>query len=238
MNGAKTIGASEIAAVLGLDRFTTPRALWERKTNRAPPFTGNPDTVRGKHLEASLCSWGLELSNGHRNERTWAPVGKVLDNGQLEVRHPSRTFARATPDLLAAIAPVRWPASEPLDPSRSHLLCCVDVKAPRSDRRKVPGGGYERVWSEEEQVAPIGYQAQVTYQVGVLRACGVPVVAGELWAGPFYGELARVAVPFDEALFALMLDRAEAFLDLVARDVPPPDDFAVNLAATQEQPNV
>lgn len=237
MSNAKTIGASEIAAVLGLDRFTTPRQLWERKTGRAPPFTGNPDTVRGKHLEASLCSWGLELADGVRKEDEWENShSTVLPNGQIEAWHPTRTFARATPDLLATLVPVRWPASEPLDPSRSHLLCCVDVKAPRSDRRKVTGGGYERVWSEAEQVAPIGYQAQVTYQVGVLRACGVPAVAGELWAGPFNGELARVAVPFDEALFALMLDRAEAFLDLVVRDVPPPDDFAVNLAVQEQHP--
>lgn len=46
------LGASEIAAVMGLDRYKTALDVWNEKTGRTTPFTGNAHTERGNRLEA------------------------------------------------------------------------------------------------------------------------------------------------------------------------------------------
>lgn len=46
------IGASEIAAMLGLNPYQTPVQLWLTKTGKDEGFTGNYATRRGQHLEA------------------------------------------------------------------------------------------------------------------------------------------------------------------------------------------
>lgn len=52
----KTIGASEIAAAVGLSPFKTPLRLWEEKTGRkaAPDLSGNPAVLFGVRAEEHL----------------------------------------------------------------------------------------------------------------------------------------------------------------------------------------
>lgn len=45
------IGASEVAAILGLDEHNTPHNVWLEKTKRVPPFAGNQATKMGHLLE-------------------------------------------------------------------------------------------------------------------------------------------------------------------------------------------
>lgn len=48
------VGASEVAAILGLDPRRTPLALWLDKTGQRPPFEGNEWTRMGHRLEAVI----------------------------------------------------------------------------------------------------------------------------------------------------------------------------------------
>lgn len=195
------IGASQIAAILGIDRFTTPEQLFARMTGAAPAEPENPDMKRGKHLEGGLCAWWCDLASATRQETHFASRGVVLGNGQLQVMHPLFPWARATADVVAECLPVN---------STTRALVACDTKCPRSDGKKV-GDEWVKVWSQSAQAAPLSYIAQSTYQVGVLRAAGVPVEIGELAAGPCWGELIRVAVPFDAEVFADILGAAERF---------------------------
>ena len=47
----KYIGGSDAAAVVGLNPFSSPFALWAEKTNRVPAFEGNLATEVGTYLE-------------------------------------------------------------------------------------------------------------------------------------------------------------------------------------------
>jgi putative phage-type endonuclease len=56
------IGASEIAAILGLNEYMSPLDVWLVKTGRKPPFEGNEHTRRGNRQEAQILAWlGEEL---------------------------------------------------------------------------------------------------------------------------------------------------------------------------------
>jgi putative phage-type endonuclease len=54
---AQTIGASEIAAVIGLSEYKTPLEVWLEKTGRKPPFEGNEHTKRGNLQEDMILTW-------------------------------------------------------------------------------------------------------------------------------------------------------------------------------------
>jgi len=51
---SKGIGGSEITAVMGLDPYATPYALWERKTGRVADFGENKFTRAGNYLEDAV----------------------------------------------------------------------------------------------------------------------------------------------------------------------------------------
>lgn len=51
------IGASEIAAILGLNEYMSPLDVWLVKTGRKPPFEGNEHTRRGQRQEAQILAW-------------------------------------------------------------------------------------------------------------------------------------------------------------------------------------
>lgn len=48
---SRYIGGSDAAAVVGLNRFSSPYSLWAEKTGRTPPFEGNLATDVGTFLE-------------------------------------------------------------------------------------------------------------------------------------------------------------------------------------------
>ena len=54
---SKTIGSSEIAAIMGLNKYMTPIDVWKRKTSRAEEFEGNAATKRGLLLEPVVAEW-------------------------------------------------------------------------------------------------------------------------------------------------------------------------------------
>lgn len=78
------IGASEVAAIMGLSPWSTPTSVWEVKTGRAEEYKGNARTQRGNEMEPAARAY-FELYHG----LTFDPV---------TVTHPDYPFIRASLD--------------------------------------------------------------------------------------------------------------------------------------------
>jgi putative phage-type endonuclease len=66
------LGASEIAAVMGIDRWRTPLDVFPEKTGLTEPFTGNKHTERGNRLESIAAELFTELTGQKLQRRTQA----------------------------------------------------------------------------------------------------------------------------------------------------------------------
>ena len=64
---SKTIGGSEIAAILAIDPYKSPYQLWLEKTGREPGFTGNKFTEAGIILEDAVARF-FEKRTGYKVE--------------------------------------------------------------------------------------------------------------------------------------------------------------------------
>jgi putative phage-type endonuclease len=84
----KGIGGSEIAAVLGLDPYTTPYALWERKTARVPSSPENANTQRGHYLEPALAAFFADKT------------GFDVWEEKTRIEHPERPFLIGETDRI------------------------------------------------------------------------------------------------------------------------------------------
>jgi putative phage-type endonuclease len=83
-----SIGASEVAAILGISPWDKPVDVWMRKVGLADEFAGNAATARGNYLERGLLAWLGDT------------VG--LEFNPVESRaHADYPFITATPDGLA-----------------------------------------------------------------------------------------------------------------------------------------
>ncbi len=214
-----SIGASNIAAVLGVDPWKTPQQLYDERVNDAP-FEGNEHTRRGNHLEPGLCAWYLDVAAAEDTADTWSSLLEIPrdEKGQMRLRHPDFDWVHATPDLVVRAVPICGSIDGP-------KFLVVDTKCPTSSSKKVAGGGWAKTWDEGEQVAPLHYRAQSLWQIHVARAAGIPVAGGELAAGPFFGKLHRVFVAPDTEWFELALARAAEFHDCLKHRKPLPPHF-------------
>lgn len=85
------LGASEIAAILGVDPFAGPLDIYLRKVEGfVPPV--NSDMERGMFLEPGVADW-----YDHRNGTMSTPHGETL-------RHATRPLILATPDRTAGLS--------------------------------------------------------------------------------------------------------------------------------------
>ena len=87
----KGIGASEVAAVVGLSPWETPYSLWLRKTGQVPPIEENFAMRRGHYLEDAVVQWW--------QDETGEKVIKASAADIIYV-HPDYDFMRATPDRI------------------------------------------------------------------------------------------------------------------------------------------
>jgi len=69
------IGASEIAAIVGLNPWRSALDVWLEKTGRAQPFAGNARTSLGEILEPHIIDWWV----GQRGATELAPLGTLRD---------------------------------------------------------------------------------------------------------------------------------------------------------------
>lgn len=86
---AQGIGASEIAAVAGLNPWAGPHDVWERKTGRAPPWEDTVASLWGRYMEPAIIAlWraktGTKVRYANRHQRTAV--------------HPTNPLCVATPD--------------------------------------------------------------------------------------------------------------------------------------------
>jgi Phage-related protein, predicted endonuclease len=81
----KTIGASEIGAILGVNPYMSPVDVWMVKTLRKPEFEGNAATERGLILEPAIAAWFKNHS------KFWVEASQV--------RHFASRYCSATPDF-------------------------------------------------------------------------------------------------------------------------------------------
>jgi len=84
------IGASDAAAVLGVDPYRSPTALWLEKTGRAEGFAGNAATDWGHRLEPVIAEWVADAR----------PEWSILDPGGMTYRHLEHEWMACTPDRV------------------------------------------------------------------------------------------------------------------------------------------
>ena len=134
------LGASEIAAALGLSRWKAPITLWLEKTGRQPPTpTGEP------------ALWGTKLEPIIRAEYIERHGVEVRIPKQSEY-HPEISWARATVDGY-----VYAPGDETGKLARSHVLECKTVGL------RLAGD-----WGEEgNEEVPDYYYTQAVWQMFV-----------------------------------------------------------------------
>ena len=87
----KGIGASEVAAILGLSPWDTPFSLWLKKTHQAEPEPENFAMRRGHYLEDAVVQWW--------QDETGEKVIKASAADIIYV-HPYYDFMRVTPDRI------------------------------------------------------------------------------------------------------------------------------------------
>lgn len=83
----KTLGASEVAAVAGLDPHRSALDIFLEKTGQVEPFQGNTFTEWGLRLEAVIAA-------------KYAESQHVLLSPSDTVAHPTEPWATATPDRI------------------------------------------------------------------------------------------------------------------------------------------
>ena len=87
----KGIGASEVAAILGLSPWETPFSLWLKKTKQVDPEPENFAMRRGHYLEDAVVQWW--------QDETGEKVIKASAADIIYV-HPLYPFMRVTPDRI------------------------------------------------------------------------------------------------------------------------------------------
>lgn len=190
------IGASDIAAVCGLNPYRAPIEVWREKVGLSEPFAGNEATYWGQ-VHEPLVREEYRLRNG---VNMWIPKTSIF--------HPSARFARATPDAIVIDDDCAY--SEEWPPVCERWKYAVQVKTvgPRSLRR----------WEDER--LPHEYEAQVQWEMYVtdLPRCDVAVLLG----GQQYEE--RRVERNDDVIESLVEMATEFWGWVETKTEPPPDE--------------
>ena len=85
------IGASEVAAIVGLSPWETPFSLWLKKTHQVPPTEENEAMRRGHYLEDAVVQWWMHETGEQVIKASAADIIYV---------HPEYDYMRVTPDRI------------------------------------------------------------------------------------------------------------------------------------------
>ncbi len=191
------IGASDVAAVLGLSPWASPWSVWADKAGLLPPDPEDEAMTAGRWLEAAIGPWFTHETGLHvAGEQTWCA-------------HPGHDHHRCTVDgFVFEVAQVVAPVCNPVDldgPAIDHALGDFEVKVTGPGRR----------WDE----LPAHYQAQGQWQMHVT---GLPRV----WFAVLMGrrlDIHQLARDQDDIDF--MVDQVDRFWhDHVLTGTPPATD--------------
>jgi len=216
------IGASEIAAVMGISPYDSPFSLWWRK-QMGWETDANPEMSTGTWLEPTIADWYEENAD---------------PNGNLAIRraglyaNPDRPWQTATPDRLIYLA---CPACDGGPQQHDTGTCC-----PVQCRECLDSGIGSKLlalleckwvayswdgWGEEgTDEVPVHYRAQALWQLDVMGVDEVTICA----LGP--GGFRVYRIRRDETDLCGMRERGRRFMDsLAAGKAPDVDEHSATL---------
>jgi putative phage-type endonuclease len=199
------ITASEIAVVMGLSPWSSPFALYHRKTGDLPEQADTTAMALGRHLEMFVADAFDEL---RRDDLV------VLGNGRELFAHPERPWQLATPDRELSERCGRCAGNE--FGHLSHALIAVlECKTSASYDGWGPDGSDE---------IPVHYRCQVLWQMDVIG-----VTTGYVATLFLHSRTLRVyELTMDdqaESDLGLMRAHARIFLTRIEAGDPPPVDW-------------
>lgn len=205
------LGASEVAAVLGVSPFGSAMAVWAEKTGRTEPFQGNENTDFGNWLEKPLIDWYAERF----------PDEAVFHNTRSYQAPGEHSWMGATPDGF-----VIPDGKLMLDPGKEISEGVFDfARIKRSIQAKTAHWTGKDSWGEEmTSDIPSYYLIQVQWEMEVLRLLGSDVEVADL---PVLVDRERrvYRVRYSPDLVASIVRQARAFWqNCVLEDVPPEPD--------------
>lgn len=188
------IGGSEVGALIGVNEHETAMSIWSKKKRTEPDV----------ELTGAPIEWGHRLENVVA-EKTAEEIGMVARFGGGLWADQERPFIRVTPDRFAC-KPRSWKAE-----------AVIECKTAGDDEHWE--SGTIRPNGHGTGSAPLAYQAQIQWQMGIL---GLPVG----YLGCFHIDRSRqfftVEVHFDKEWFREMCDAAERFWvqNILGDDIP------------------
>ncbi|TXH41727.1 MAG: hypothetical protein E6Q97_36965 [Desulfurellales bacterium] len=202
----QSLGASEVAAVLGCNENMSPLDVWLVKTGRAEPFAGNEHTERGKRQERQILEWlGGELKRR---------IVCDLDS----VRY-LQTIATATPDGIGlGINPIPpfardWSlVGEPTDGMRELIDDCLSMDGFLVEAKST----LRRIQSIDDLDKSHLIQCQWQMLCTGIHRCYLAIF------GPMVSDYKYFEIHWDEAFAMELLRQADEWWDRhVTNDMPP-----------------
>lgn len=211
------LGASEIAAVAGLNPHASPWDVWLAKTGQSR-FEGNELTEWGHRLEPAI------------RQKYADETGYIVEVPASSMFHPARPWQRATPDGIVYVQP-RCGGDGTCDPSGPAMCAYTDddgecgcwCHAPRKISRlfqakNVGEWPARRLW---EEGVPDYVQLQEQWEMDVTGAVIADVCA--LVGG---NDFRMFSVTYDAKLAADLVDIGAEFMHRVERGIPPSVDHS------------
>ncbi len=195
---ATGIGASEIAAVVGLSRYKKPVDIWARKLHLVPDEEAGEPARWGNRLEQVI-------ADAYAESEGIDPV-LLIQPGTL--RHPEHPIALATPDRIR------------LSPDALAKLGHAETTWDRNVQIKTASLRVADRWGEADDDVPEEYLVQVQYEMAVagLDQTDLPVLIGG-------NEMRIYRLRADEELQASLIESAERFWrDHIEKQVAPDVD--------------
>jgi putative phage-type endonuclease len=201
---ARAISASEIAIVMGLSSWSSPYALYFRKTGALPDQDDNVDMELGRYLEDYVVA---KFAGRH-------PEFAVTGDGQAIYAHPDRPWQLATPDRLLEDGPSCGIVE----------LDGVFVVQPLATLEAKTSATYDEWGDDGTDEIPVAYRCQKLWQMDVMG-----VTTGYVACLFLHSKKVRVyELTMDGAARAdlkIMRAHAELFLDRIGRGDPPGVDW-------------
>src|SRR5262245_35499897 len=121
------IGASDIAALMGISPWASPWSVWADKSGLLPPEPENEYMAAGRWLEAAIAPWFTDITGLH------------VTGEQMWCTHPGKPWARCTPDgFIVEKAENEYETERAWSYALEHALAAFEVKVTGPGRRWDP----------------------------------------------------------------------------------------------------